>query len=263
MTVAAERDLAFRPYAPSANVVSVLQRLRRMNTPPRLTSEFLGGAGVSEALRNRVLAAMRFLELIDDEQHPSDTLRSLVVAPDEDYRKLLEATLRSAYREDFENVDPTTDPQIRILNAFQRYQPRSQHERQVMLFLGLCREAGISVLDAPRERQMHDTAKRGIRSQRHVSAGSPKQIPGPSTQASVTSPANGLQPPATNSLLGLVGLVEQDAEILDEAEFEDVWQALGTVVGTIARARGRAKQASASVVQLPLDEAVPPRSHTA
>jgi hypothetical protein len=215
-----------------------------MNTPARLSAEFLAGAGVTESLQSRVIAALRFLSFVDEDERPTDTLRDLVVAPDDEFRRLLEVSVRRAYADDFANVDPGVDPQPRILSAFQRYQPRSQHDRQVMLFLGLCREAGIPVLDAPRERGMQDSSKKS----RGPSRGGSHKPP-PEQVAKV--PTTSASPHEENSpaLFGLVGLVERDAELLDETEFEEVWQALGTVVGKIARARARARVTSTPVTE--------------
>jgi Family of unknown function (DUF5343) len=242
-----EKEAPFRPYAPLANVVAVLQRLRRMNTPPRITAEFLAGAGVTEALQGRVLAALRFLGLLNDENRPSDTLRALVAAPDDDYLKLLEETVRNAYREDFGNIDPTVDQQRHILNTFQRYTPRSQHERQVMLFLGLCKEVGIQVLDAPRDRAMQDGGtKRPTRSNGRTRGAAVTK--GTAAPAATVRPAEGTRAGAgkAGGLFGLVGLVEEDAELLNEEEFAAVWEALGTVVGKVARARARARAPAVS-----------------
>ncbi|HLZ26707.1 MAG TPA: DUF5343 domain-containing protein [Chloroflexota bacterium] len=241
---------AFRPYAPLANIVAVLQRLRRMNTPPRLSPEFFAGAGVSESLQSRVVATLKFLQFIDEENRPTDTLRALAVAPDEEYRKLLEESVRSAYREDFENIDPAVDPQGKILNAYQRYQPRSQHERQVMLLLGLCREAGMTILDAPRERGMQDGPKKAARA-RGRPPGRGKVAASANATTPVSSGASGAAQPRDDvrpmGLFGLVGLVEQDAALLDEAEFAEVWQALGTVVGKVARARARSQHTPSAI----------------
>ena len=217
--MATQQDEVFRPYAPPANVVAVLQRLRRMNTPPRVTREFLRGAEITESLVPRVVATLRFLELTNEADEPTDTLRALVTGTEEEYRELLGQVLRTAYAEDFENVDPSTDPQDRIINAFQRYTPRSQHQRQVMLFLGLCREAGIATADAPRERGLRGTYARSARAGAPGGARQPRQQP-------PTPPGGGAgqQEQAAEQFLGIT---MEDAALMPEQEFRDVWQALG------------------------------------
>ena len=160
----------FRPYAPPANVLACLHRLRRMNMPAVITRDLLMSIGISVNIAPRVFATLRFLELVSDSSEPTDVLRGLAGSTEDEYHQLLEKTIRRAYAEEFEKIDPSVDTQERVMNAFQRYTPRSQHNRQVMLFLGLCREAvdthpGCS--QAPR----HD-------GQAHV-----REFPGPSSSA--------------------------------------------------------------------------------
>ena len=145
---------SFRPYAPPANVIAVLRRLRRMDIPSQVGRAFLEATGVTEGVVPRVAAALRFLGLIDDSDKPTDSLRALATGTEQEYRQLLQQVIRTAYAEHFENVDPTADSQEHIVHAFHEYTPKSQHGRQVMLFLSLCREAGMEVPNCPRERSM-------------------------------------------------------------------------------------------------------------
>ena len=113
----------FRPYAPPANMQAFLHRIRRMNMPPRVTREILRGIGISENIVPRVLSTLRFLELITDGDEPTDILRGLAGSTEDEYRQLLERTIRTAYADDFEIIDPGRDPQEVIMNAFQKYTP--------------------------------------------------------------------------------------------------------------------------------------------
>jgi hypothetical protein len=217
-----------RPYAAPANVLSVIGRIRSRNLPERIDADFHRLSGVPEGAIYRVVGAMRFLGLADEEGRPSDALRALAAAPEEQYRELLEGIVREAYREDFERVNPAEDSQAQIVRAFQPYQPRSQTNRMVILFLALCREAGIQVLDAPRERAQATrprTAQVSARVQgtgRTTARGRVVREPNPG--------------PVTPSGL-LFGITEEDVAVLGEDEFNAVWTALGQV----ARARARAK----------------------
>lgn len=193
--------------------------------------------GITDVVFGRVREAIRFLGLISPDGRPTDTLRAIAGASDDEYRTLLAGAIRNAYRDDFERVDPGQDTQAQIVNAFQRYEPRSQTSRMVMLFLGLCREAGIPVLDAPRERQMR--ASLGGRPQ---PARSRRNAP-PLRRASRLD-----DPPPPGVLSGLgpefgVSLSDDDLASLEDAEFDEVWMALGRVVRARARARARANQA--------------------
>jgi hypothetical protein len=216
-----------RPYAAPANVFSVLQRLRSRNLPERIDDDLLRLAGVPEGAMHRVHTAYRFLGLVNEDSTPTDALRSLAAAPQEQYRQTLEGLVRAAYQEDFERIEPGQDTQAQIVDAFRIYQPRSQTNRMVTLFLALCREAGIPVMDAPRERMQQPAAARTRR------APSSAASRGTQRQGAQKQRAQDEQAPGEI----LFGLTEEDVAVLGETEFNEVWTALGKV----ARARARAK----------------------
>lgn len=149
-----------RPYAPAANVINLLQRLRTRNLPDEINSEYLQAVGFSVALSSRIRQALEFLGLINESGGPEDVLGSLVRSTDEEYRQILEGVIREAYRDVFDVVDPSQDPQDAVINAFRRFEPASQHYRMAVLFLGLCREAGIPILEEPRRREVQRATQR-------------------------------------------------------------------------------------------------------
>ena len=233
MTTNTNQGLA-RPYAPPANVVAVLQRVRRMNMPAKIGKDFLVGAGISQNVVPRVSSALEFLGVVDTDDVPTDALSALASCPDDEYKQLLEQTIRTAYASDFENVNPSVDSQQTIIDTFQRYTPKSQHMRQVMLFLGLCREAGMVVVDSPRERRMQkDSAVNRIRKQPQTSSAS--------ASGSRGGQSGGRVPPQVGGLL--FGVTEDDIAALPPEEFEEVWAALGKV----ALARATAKRSQSHV----------------
>lgn len=225
---AVELDEDRRPYAPAANVVAVLDRVRRVNLPESIDIDFLRIALVPEGTQGRVLQALRFLRLIDVSGRPSDRLRAMARAAEEEFRDLFAGVVREAYAPDFARIDPALDTQSRIMSAFQRYEPRSQTYRMTMLFLGLCRAAGIAVLDAPRERQMQA-----------------KQVAPRSTSAKPTTKVVGLPrgrsgiPASQVNPNLLFGVTVEDIGALPPSEFAEVWGALGK----IAQARARSLKA--------------------
>ena len=89
MTTQHSDDSLMRPYAPSANIVAFLQRVRNTNMPAKITREFLVGAGISESVLARVYSTIRFLNLIDPDDSPTDTLRELASGTAQDYHRLL------------------------------------------------------------------------------------------------------------------------------------------------------------------------------
>jgi hypothetical protein len=219
-----------RPYAAAANVKEVLKRVRTRNLPEVIDDEFFRLVDIPDVVFGRVRDALRFLDMIGDDGRPTDRLRAVAAATDEEYQTLFASAIREAYRDDFERVDPAQDTQAQIVNAFRRYLPRSQTSRMVMLFLGLCREAGVPVLDAPRDRAMRSTVGRTPKPPPHQRTRTVRPTAGAGSRAG--SPP----PPAPSESGSLFGITEKDIALLDEDEFQEVWGALGKV----ARARARA-----------------------
>lgn len=217
-----------RPYAPPANVVAVIRRTQQINLPDVIDNDFLRVAQISENLFGRVHDALRFLKLVDESGHPEEVLQDISAAGEEEYRTLLAGVVREAYGDDFNRIDPAQDTQAVIVDAFRRYSPRSQTKRMVMLFLGLCREAGIPVLEAPRERKMSAAGPRRRTESKPNKAN--KVGSGASGRAGHQPPPPERQDPGT-----LFGVTQEDIELLSDDEFDEVWDALGKVV----RARGR------------------------
>lgn len=214
-----------RPYAASANVMAVLERVRTRNLPGTLNADFFRIAGIGPAVVGRVIDAIEFLGLVTADGTPTDRLRAMAVAPEAEFRQLLAESVRNGYAEEFRQVNPEHDTQKQIVDAFRRYRPRSQTERMVMLFLGLCREAGIPVMDAPRERQMRVAS--GPRAARSAQ---------PSRSSQRSAPTTGQGTPQPPTPTGLVfALTHEDVSKLTEEEFDEVWAALGKV--TRARTR--------------------------
>ena len=221
-----EKAPLFRPYAPLANMLTFLSLIRRTNIPPRVTREMLKGIDISENIIPRVLSTLRFMGLITENNEPTDILRGLAGSTEDEYRQLLERTIRNAYADDFLSIDPSRDPQEVIMNTFQKYTPRSQHSRQVMLFLGLCREAGLATVDVPRRREMRSRPQ-----VRRTARGSPAQRPpqqpeAVGAQSGKSAAARRETPPEPTQFLGLS---LEDAAFMREDDFWDVWNALGTV----------------------------------
>lgn len=148
------REPSPRPYTPPSNVITVLQRLRSRNLPERIEAEYLRDAGIPEGTIARTLFAMRFLGLIDEFGTLSEQLKAIHTSTDEEYQAILSGSIKEAYKEVFNSVDPGQDAQDKIRNVFRRYTPASQRDRMVIFFLGMCREAGIPTLDVPRQRAM-------------------------------------------------------------------------------------------------------------
>lgn len=212
----------YRPYAPPTNVVAVIQRVRSRNTPPKIDAEFLNLVGVPNGSVSRVLTALEFLNLVDEEGVPTDTLDSLGGAGESDYRSILEGVVKEVYAPEFsKGLDPAIDPQSKIEDYFAPYQPRSQTTRMAVLFVSLCREAGMEVLDKPKDRQMRERVSPRAKGNR-----------APSVRRSTERQLSGRSPAGESNFFGLA---ESDLARLSDDDFDTVWAAIGTIVKTKVR----------------------------
>jgi Family of unknown function (DUF5343) len=174
------------PYASVANVLRAIEHYRE-KMPPVFTKELLVRLGYPNAYAVRTLRALRLLDLIDDEGVPSDALRELRGATDDEFPARLEQVVRKAYGDMFEVVDPATDSRDAILKAFAFNEPAAQRDRMVVLFLGLCEAAGmLPAGKAPRKRGMRGSPATSNRS--GTSNGASRTKPNPKHEGVVKNP---------------------------------------------------------------------------
>jgi len=227
----------FAPYASTRAVMAVLDRFRERGLPDPLTVANLEQIGIQASNAPRTLQALRFLGLVDDGGNRTSAFDGLRQAKTDEYPAQLAEIVRAAYLPIFTIVDPATDTDIAISDAFRGYEPSSTREKMVSLFMGLCRAAGI-VTDKPSRRP--STASRRPASRRTT----------PRARASrpiVTDPINPIRTPSPfdgDSDL-LFGASMEYVKDLPENQFTEVWNALGV----IARARVRSLKAAQDMAE--------------
>lgn len=131
------------PYAPTQGVLAVIRRFRERGLPEVLTIQNLQQVGIAAGNAPRILAALRFLGLLDEEGRRTDIFNRLSQATTDQYPEQFAQIVRAAYAPVFTIVDPAVDSDIALADAFRQYQPQAQRDRMIALFRGLCREAGI------------------------------------------------------------------------------------------------------------------------
>ncbi len=131
------------PYAPSANVLTIIHQMRERGLKEPVTMQLITTAGVAEGNASRTIQALRFLNLVDEEGYHTPTFRLLENAPSNEYPEVLGRILTDAYKNVFMVLDPATASDEKLENAFRYYQPKAQRQRMISLFKGLCREAGL------------------------------------------------------------------------------------------------------------------------
>lgn len=140
------------PYAPPTGIVEIIKRFRSRGLPIPLNAEALGRVGVPDSLIPRTLQALQTLDLINEDGSVTPTFEAIRLVPEAEYKKRLEDWLKATYADVFAIVDPATDDETRVRDAFRGYQPIGQQGRMVTLFLGLCTEAGLIAGKNPQPR---------------------------------------------------------------------------------------------------------------
>lgn len=131
------------PYAPATSVLDVVRRFRDRGLPEPVGNATLEQVGISRGNAPRTLQALKFLGLLDNEGHHTDSFTRLRQANTEEYPNTLAEIIRAAYDEVFRIVDPAQDDLTSIDDAFRGYKPPSQRDRMVKLFMGLSHEAEL------------------------------------------------------------------------------------------------------------------------
>ena len=227
------------PYAPVAHVLTVIRRRRERGMLFPITLQTLGTLGVPDGNQARTLVALRFLGLIDPEGHSTEGFDRLWDAKSEDYQDTLAEIVRAAYEPVFTIVNPAEDSDIAISDAFRQYQPENQRNRMVVLFRGLCEEAGI--VNRPARRASPPPSRPAQRPKKGPIAPEP---PAPVPVDSHT-PYNGS---------ALFTLTTEDVSLLDKEDFDLVWGALGKIAWAKGQAQVRKGASVSATLVLPSPE---------
>ena len=141
------------PYAPAATILGLVDRYRERGLPKPITGEVLARAGVSDSLVPRTLYALQVLDLLDEGGDPTQIFDAIRLASESEYQQRLQEWLNTSYADVLSFVDPQTDDETKIRDAFRSYKPIGQQSRMVTLFLGLCAAAGMAAERATKSRQ--------------------------------------------------------------------------------------------------------------
>ncbi len=144
------------PYAPIHNVLAAIHRLQTGPLTGALGIEEIAELGVPKGNTYRTLAALRFLDLLDNDGRPTAAGSGLQQTSAGQFGVQLAQIVRSAYAPIISVADPVEASQLtpdKVSSAFANLEPKAQRERMITLFLGLCREAGlIEARRSPRPR---------------------------------------------------------------------------------------------------------------
>jgi hypothetical protein len=107
---------ALPPYGPTRGMLEGLQLLQRM-APPRVDEVFLRTHKVAPGNEYKVVGALRFLGLIDEQGRPTDQCR-LLRTRGPAFKLALQGIIKNAYRDLFESTDLSHDPRDQVYNYF-------------------------------------------------------------------------------------------------------------------------------------------------
>jgi len=167
---ARDRELEGRglipPYGPTRGTLQSLQLLRR-TTPSRIDSDFLRVNKLAPGNEYKVVGALRFLGLIDDDGRPTDSSR-LLKTKGATYTLALQDIVRNAYSGVFHGLKPKEITRDGIYNYFvtEGGLGAEMATKATRFLIRLCRLAEIEI--APDAAQPTPRGKRRTRSQRQV-----------------------------------------------------------------------------------------------
>jgi hypothetical protein len=222
----------------------VIRHYYQREVPETLTTTHLTQIGVKDSVMRLVRQSLVFLNLIREDGTTTENFKAIRYATDEERAKVFRDLVTEAYREIFAVLNPEQATRGQLFNAFRPYSPASQHDRMITLFLALCQEAGYAIAQAPRQSSIQNPRPRAT-------------SPPPAKQTSKPggTSANTQQRVTVDNGL-LFGVSESDIGNLSEADFNEVWAALGKVAR--ARARAQEKPPVAPEATPPDDEGLPP-----
>jgi hypothetical protein len=211
------------PYATTSSVVGLIERYRNKGLPSPIDAGVLERAGISTSLVPRTLQSLQSLDLINEEGKPTKVLEGIRLAPASEYKQRLAEWLTAAYADALQFVDPATDDEIKIRDAFRSYKPVGQQDRMVLLFIGLFTAAGVMP-----ERQKQQPA----RSTSATATPRPKPAARPAATARAKPPhqkpvGGGALPPA---LAGLLASLPADGEGWTRARRDKFVDTFGAVI---------------------------------
>lgn len=154
---------AVPPYGPTRGTIQALQLLRRM-TPSRIDSDFLRVNKLAPGNEYKVVGALKFLGLIDEDGRPTEGSR-LLKTKGATYTLALQEIVRSAYSGVFRSLKPNELTRDAIYNYFvtEGSLGAEMATKATRFLIKLCRLAEIEI--APDQPQPASGAKRRPRAQ--------------------------------------------------------------------------------------------------
>jgi hypothetical protein len=140
-----EGKSAAPPYGPTTGTIQALQLMRKA-TPPKVDGDFLRAHKIAPGNEYKVVGALRFLGLIDDNGTPMEKSR-LLKTMGSTFTLALQEIVRSAYRELFHYLDVKKASREDVYNYFitESKLGTEMAAKAARFFITLCRMAQIEL----------------------------------------------------------------------------------------------------------------------
>jgi hypothetical protein len=120
-----------------------LTRAMKTFIPPRLDRSFFDSLGFSGTQYSQAIRAFLFLNLMDETRKPTEKLRQLVMATDEERKAILKSIVEEAYKPFFDKPGPR-NATLGDLKSFVRSKgAKGVVNKCVTFFLSAAKETGI------------------------------------------------------------------------------------------------------------------------
>jgi hypothetical protein len=242
------------PYAPAPAVLGLIERHRTKGLPSPVDADVLGRAGISASLIARTLYALQVLDLISEDGRPTSILEGIRLAPEAEYKQRLVDWLSGAYADALQFVDPATDDETKVRDAFRSYKPIGQQSRMVTMFMGLFAAAGaVPERQKPQPRKSGSIQPQKVRTQpkpKTTGGSSDGGTSGGSSGKKVDIPSDSLPPP----LAGMLTKLPPDGEAWTKTDRDRFMVAFGAVLDFCYPIAPIGRQKSAPQAEAGVDE---------
>ncbi|MGO9611369.1 MAG: hypothetical protein ACLPT4_17265 [Verrucomicrobiia bacterium] len=188
------------PYYAYGNFTKFIRDMKVSGVPPKIDRHAM--AGIPQTVRAQLITGIRFLDLIDGDDRPTQTLHELAAACDtEQWAPALEKLLRRSYPDVFK-LDLMTVTPGHLLEAFEPYAASDEVRRKCFVFFtAAARDADIQMGVRLAKKNGRSSGlpphRRRVKGMRREAA-PPPQVSSPT----VTAPTQATTAPLPSDLMG-------------------------------------------------------------
>ena len=206
------------PYTSYQTLKTMAQQMNEHGLPSRIDRSVL--TNFSGAVGTQLLTALKFLNLTDNDGHPTDALNELVTSyGTEEWSKNLSDIVRKAYEPIFE-LDLQTASPNQFTDKFRAAYPSTEDvsRKSITFFLNAAQDSEITISPYILKNKKPRLASK----KKGAGAGARKRNTGASAKSNSQPPVDDAQPKSPSEII--LGFF--DPEEMEDAEQEAVWTLL-------------------------------------